>query len=425
MKFLAMLKDSFREAIDTKVFYVMVGLSSVVIVLVAGTSFRPAPARDMMELMAQPLAGSNFELLGNLAALLGQSSSYKVEAVATLDGGPETPSSAYRVTLSRHFENEAAAAKARQAPEASLKKLQLLFGSFDPTGELRLLDVSDVQLGPPAPEPHNVLFELTARPTATTRRVWFHQPVLFFGLLPLPGVHMPLGMQVYFIEALLVNIPGAWVAILISIVMTSFFIPNMLRKGTVDLLLVKPLHRATLLLYKYIGGLTFIFLNTTVLFLGVWVALGLRTGLWGTGFLLTIFVITFFFAILYAVSTLFGVLTRSPVVAILMTCAVWFFLFIVGMGYLYLEQSRGLKEYPGWVYATVGTVHYVLPRTKDLDALTGELLMAEALTIDLNALQPKELRRPPLNWRESLIVSSVFIAVMLGLSCWQFARRDY
>ena len=36
---------------------------------------------------------------------------------------------------------------------------------------------------------------------------------------------------------------GAWVALLTGVIITSFFVPNMLRKGTVDLLLVKPIQR--------------------------------------------------------------------------------------------------------------------------------------------------------------------------------------
>ena len=44
MKFLAMLKDSLREAIDAKVFYVMVALSLLLILFVLTTSFKPLPA---------------------------------------------------------------------------------------------------------------------------------------------------------------------------------------------------------------------------------------------------------------------------------------------------------------------------------------------------------------------------------------------
>jgi ABC-type transport system involved in multi-copper enzyme maturation permease subunit len=143
---------------------------------------------------------------------------------------------------------------------------------------------------------------------------------------------------------------GAWLAILLSIVITSFFIPNMLRKGTVDLLLVKPIRRPTLLIFKFLGGLLFIFLNTAFVVVGMFLAVGLRSGIWTWGFLLTIFILTYFFAILYSVSALFGVLTRSPIVAILMTCFTWGFLFGVGVLYQFVggggTQSKETEASP-------------------------------------------------------------------------------
>ena len=151
-------------------------------------------------------------------------------------------------------------------------------------------------------------------PTATARLVWPTTSACSSGDAVFGRTRSaPLGCSaVFFIETLIVGFIGsAWIGILVSIVITAFFIPNMLRKGTVDLLLVKPIHRTTLLLYKYVGGLTFIFLNTAVAVLGIWLALGLRSGVWATPFSLSIFVLTFFFAILYSASTLFAVLTPA------------------------------------------------------------------------------------------------------------------
>src|SRR5207302_6968027 len=101
---------------------------------------------------------------------------------------------------------------------------------------------------------------------------------------------------VFFVESTLVNSLGGWVALLIGIVITSFFIPNMLRKGTIDMLLAKPIHRPVLLVYKYIGGLTFMFLNSCVAIGGVWLGLGLRSGIWAPGFVMTFLTLTFFCA---------------------------------------------------------------------------------------------------------------------------------
>ena len=41
MKYLAILKDSVREAMDTTVFYVTAGLSLLLILFVSSISFRP------------------------------------------------------------------------------------------------------------------------------------------------------------------------------------------------------------------------------------------------------------------------------------------------------------------------------------------------------------------------------------------------
>src|SRR5207302_9484730 len=49
MKDLALLKDSFREALDTKVVYVMIILSAIVVVLVACIGFTPEPVTSLSQ----------------------------------------------------------------------------------------------------------------------------------------------------------------------------------------------------------------------------------------------------------------------------------------------------------------------------------------------------------------------------------------
>ena len=56
MKFLAMLKDSLREAADATVLYVMLGLSGLLILIGATMTFTPTPgAAPLMTLCAAPL----------------------------------------------------------------------------------------------------------------------------------------------------------------------------------------------------------------------------------------------------------------------------------------------------------------------------------------------------------------------------------
>jgi hypothetical protein len=161
--------------------------------------------------------------------------------------------------------------------------------------------------------------------------------------------------------------------------------------------------------------------------------------------------LTFYFANLYAVSTLFGVLTKSPIAAILLTCLVWVVLYAVGWGYDLLEGVRRASQkgpeamatdnpeeikapgqegppapvpvIPQWVYTTVDTLHFILPRTSDLSALTSRLIIRGVLLDDNPRME--KLEKTPITWGESLTVSGVFIALMLGLSCAWFATRDY
>jgi hypothetical protein len=71
----------------------------------------------------------------------------------------------------------------------------------------------------------------------------------------------------------------------------------------------------------------------------------------------------------------------------------------------------------------VAAIHYVLPRTSDLGTLNSQLSFRE-LVFPV-ALNPAGKSASSFSWTESLTVSGIFIALMLCLSCWIFATRDY
>jgi ABC-type transport system involved in multi-copper enzyme maturation permease subunit len=439
MKYLAILKDSVREAMDTTVFYVTAGLSLLLILFVSSISFRPLSVSDDVNSIT-----STFNWAYGFSKAQGMAvPQFDHGEVRQLNPGAEPWKGDYEFSVwvtwpdeNKKFQN--------MSPEMVHFILQQGFSSY----------LDHVKVKPEtSADPKESRFLVTSQGTKVENlRGWKHEPSLFFGAVPLTFYHQPLGQEVYFIEDTLVNGFGAWIGILIGIVITAFFIPNMLRKGTADLLLVKPMRRSTLLICKYVGGLSFIFLNTVLVVVGIWLVLGLRSGIWAPGFLVTIFVMTFFFAILYAVSTLFGVLTRSPIAAILLTCLVWVILYAVGWGYDLLQGVRRAAEkgpeavaaadnpdeikppgqegppgpvpvIPQWLYTTVDTLHFILPRTSDLNALTSRLIIKGVLLDDNPRLE--KLEKTPITWGESLTVSGVFIALMLGLSCVWFATRDY
>src|SRR5207245_5202482 len=76
-------------------------------------------------------------------------------------------------------------------------------------------------------------------------------------------------------------------AILMSVFATASLVPRMLEKGTIDLLLSKPITRPALLASRYLGGLLTVTLNLLYLTCGLGAILGLKTGGGKAGLLLS------------------------------------------------------------------------------------------------------------------------------------------
>ncbi len=430
MKFLAILKDSLREAIDSKVLYVMVGFSLVVILLVGSISYRPMPAKDAFPAMVEDFrfdGQGGFDHRKDARLNFSQGS---VTDIQQLNESEQPFLGEYQFTFQGTWRlfNPHAAAEVAVDKDGNEIAFSEAFAEAYVKKHFELHDIEILSIKPVGEKaaPMSATFDIQARGTSVGRS-WLHKTTIFFGALDLP-FPATLGRIVYTIEDKIVNGFGGWIAILVSTIITAFFIPNMLHKGTVDLLLAKPIGRIPLLLYKYIGGLTFMFLNATVAVGGIWIVMGLRTGIWAPGFLVSIPVLTFFFAILYSISTLMGVLTRSAVIAILITCVMWVLFYVVGLSYTVVGVLRKdpqlSKDMPEWVSTTVNSIHAVTPRTSDLD-----YLITRSLTSSL--LSEAEIRRnhldllPDFSWTESLGVSAAFILLMLSLACWRFWARDY
>ncbi len=111
----------------------------------------------------------------------------------------------------------------------------------------------------------------------------------------------------------------------VAVLVTAQIIPLTFEVGSLNLLLSKPISRWKLFITQYLGGCAFILLAMSYLFVGFWLILGLRIGYWNHGILYYIPGFMFMFAIYYAVSAVIGLIWRSTIVAaivcILFYCA--------------------------------------------------------------------------------------------------------
>jgi hypothetical protein len=225
------------------------------------------------------------------------------------------------------------------------------------------------------------------------------------------------------IQQSLANLFAGFFGMLVAILVSSSFVPTMLQKGSVDLILARPLGRVRILLFKYLGGVWFIFLLASFLIGGCWLALSLRTSFWNFWFLGTILTVTAIFAVVYSVSVLSGVLTRSSAVSALLAVAVW------GLSGLVLLARQMLKmmdpaDVPQSATAALDAAYAVVPKTGDLARL-NEVFLARS------NLSPGAMHRAMLdkmvdvNWSYSLGTTALFTAVVLAFAAWSFRRRDW
>ena len=463
MQFLAILKDSYYEAVDGFVIYVMLGLTGLLLLLMASLSFTPAPAEEVLPDLVKRFAVYVPERGHARPVAMGEGVTYSVSdtkkegrnvtfRLTATSAGP-AGGDAFRRTVAGWLKPAGEAQKFKvphrqrgpREEQAAGLEVGLEFISDQRATQAEAAAVTDEQMaefladqfrihagmtgvvakrasGPVEP---TYSFEVTA-PDATSARGWPQEIALFFGAWKFG--RFPLGLAIHVVEDTIINGLGAGVALIIGVVITAFFIPNMLRKGALDLLIAKPIGRGQLLVYKYIGGLTFVFLLSVAAIGGTWVVIGLRSGHWAPQFLVVIPLLTFTFAILYAVSTLMAVLTRSAIAAILITLMFAFCLYLVGQfkSIADLKRNTGApimgETWPDWLYAFADSLNDYLPRYKDLDKLTSKVIDEGTLTPIEQRVKAGILEYP--SWSGALGLSLAYIAGILALSVWRFKTRD-
>ena len=161
------------------------------------------------------------------------------------------------------------------------------------------------------------------------------------------------------------------VGIFLSIFATANLVPSMLERGSIDLLVSKPLSRPLIFLGRYLGALAIVIFNITYLILGNWLILSLKTGFWYSPYLLSIPVVVATFAIMYALMSLVGVTTRSTGFTMTVPYAIIF------LSPLLIERDRLYAISEGLYYLAQGLYH-VLPKIVQIGRINQELVMGQS-----------------------------------------------
>src|SRR5262249_55036910 len=137
---------------------------------------------------------------------------------------------------------------------------------------------------------------------------------------------------VHFVQLVLAAGVADTLGLLLTLVWTAGFLPYFLAPQAVSVLLAKPVPRWALLAGKYLGVLAFVLAQAIYFVGGTWLALGLRTGVWDTTYLVCIPLLLLQFAIFFGFSLLLAVCFRSTVICVTGSIAFWAVCWAINFG---------------------------------------------------------------------------------------------
>jgi len=449
----ALVRDTWLEFLDARSLWLVLAAIGALFGVVLSIRVEPRPAgRTYLGFAARALSADLAAIdlsratVGELAATMDGSVAW-IQAAAPLPdaAGPDLPTTSWRVTLART--SLPLVGRRLDAP--------LLAARFGTVADGRLWRVEEIRetTGRFAAALGTQTWEFVARPGADLLLLWPHRVTIFGDALELtPAEGAPLGLEVFVLQKLLATGLGGTILLLVCVIVTAGFVPAMLRRGTLDLLLVRPVRRWQLITGKFAAALLFVAGLLGMLVTATWLVTGIVSGVWIPGILLAEASLLLFFALLLSVSVCAGVITRSAPAAMLVTVAYWAVLFIVGMLHAQAAGSRLREELAGTprpltvadalrgrtgprrpveperrpfhrsaVGRTVESLYAVLPHTTDLDAMVDRQLMR---SFAVGGRLRRLLESGEFSWRSGVGLTLVHLAAFLVTACVLFARRD-
>jgi len=154
---------------------------------------------------------------------------------------------------------------------------------------------------------------------------------------------------------------------------------------------------------RYAGNVLVVSCNIMYLVVGVWVILGIKTGIWSPIFLISIATTIFIFAVLLSVVILVGVLFESAALSTMVAVG------LMIMSPILAQTSTMLRLLSSeWSRQIWRTLYYSLPKVYDIGKIT------------LDAIQNRTFGGFMPIW-----TSAVFAAIVLAIALSIFSRRDF
>jgi len=358
----AVIVDSFRESLNSKVLWCLLGLITFFLLAVApvGVAFTNATHLHRSEIdeiakFATQLEQGGSEPTANPRGQVWAKFNDKLKTDLSALANEESPDRRSRFDA----KNRLVKALNKQIDENELfSESQLASLTLNKEGQdlaAKSVDPSGNGLTTPERRRLNRLALAACYPRFFRGGAKEAMQVTYLGIRasdPLPFDRNNLDTGIKYGLVVFMSVFAAPLGVFTAILVTASIIPNMFDAGSVNLLFSKPINRALLYLTKFFGGCWFVFINASYLIVGVWFVLGLRIGIWHEKLLWVIPVLTFLFAVYYSVSAFAGIVWRNTIMCI--TAAVLFWAVCFAVGFLH-ELLDGLLVQPQRISRIVNT----------------------------------------------------------------------
>ena len=189
---------------------------------------------------------------------------------------------------------------------------------------------------------------------------------------------------------------------LLGLFATMPLIGGFLEQGRIDLLVSKPVSRSRLLGGHLIGVMSTVLVLATYLVGGVWLTMGLKTGVWHTAALLSIPFIVTMFSVMYSVIMTVTIASRSNGLALILSYGLIFLSVILA------SHEQLLAVLGPSAKMAFNTMYHVLPNFIEVVMIQSQLISGEDVT----------------SWYP-LISSILFGVTIHALGFIWFNRRDF
>jgi len=187
-----------------------------------------------------------------------------------------------------------------------------------------------------------------------------------------------------------------------SVFATADLMPGMMTKGRLDLYMARPISRPQLLFGKYLGAVAVVTVNILYAIAGLWLVIGVKTGIWNPSFLYAGLSIVFMFMVLYTFALLTGIFFKSAAVTIIALYAM-----ITLNPFLAQRKEIFLLVNNRAVERTADILYWILPKYFEISLITRDLVAGNAVP----------------SWTP--VLNSLLIGlIVLNISFYLFSRKN-